>query len=97
MGKKAGKHKRDMDLDPYDDFDNAFVDELDELSSDELDELSSDELAKDIFSTDWDHFSTAEDHSDVRRKIERREDMKKLYSQLNDWEEFGEHYSWYMQ
>ena len=77
MGKHAQKGKHHNDFDPYDD-DYVFVDEL-----------GSDELAKDIFSTDWESNSKAPEPTDARRRIEQREETKRLYYQLDDWEEFG--------
>jgi len=76
MAKKARKTYRNISVEADDDFDDIFDDELD-----------ADELARDIHSTDW---SGQRDHGfTARRKIERRKDMKRLYSQLDEWEEFG--------
>lgn len=67
-----------------------------EMDFDDFDDFDDHDLARDIFSTDWDHYSEEKYPADARRKIERRRDMKKLYSQLNEWEEFGEKESDYI-
>ena len=75
MAKKGGKHDRDLDV--FDDFDD--------LDSD----IDLKELSGDTYSADWEDFDEKRDRTDARRKIERRREMKRLYSELNDWEEFG--------
>ncbi len=83
MGKKSRKHRRDLDWIPFDGFDDIYDEELDIK-----------DFSRDIYSTDLGDYSEKEDRSSTRRKIERRGDMKRLYSELNDWEEFGSHESW---
>jgi hypothetical protein len=77
MGKRARKNYRNVSIENEDDFDDLFDDDFD-----------ANELSKDIYSTEW-----GDDDQDssfnARRKIERRKDVKKLYSQLDEWEEFG--------
>ncbi len=77
MGKRARKNYRNVSIENEDDFDDLFDDDFD-----------ANELSRDIYSTEW-----GEDDNDsgvnARRKIERRKDIKKLYSQLDEWEEFG--------
>jgi len=77
MGKRARKNYRNVSIENEDDFDDLFDDDFD-----------ANELSKDIYSTEW-----GDDDQDssvnARRKIERRKDIKKLYSQLDEWEEFG--------
>jgi len=77
MGKRARKNYRNVSIDSADDFDDLFDDDFD-----------ANELSKDIYSTEW-----GDDDQDssvnARRKIERRKDIRKLYSQLDEWEEFG--------
>jgi hypothetical protein len=77
MGKRARKNYRNVSIENEDDFDDLFNDDFD-----------ANELSKDIYSTEW-----GDDDQDssvnARRKIERRKDIKKLYSQLDEWEEFG--------
>lgn len=84
MGRKVKKRYLDLDNDPYDEYDDLYDDDLDLK-----------ELARDVHSTtDWDDYFASVERMSARRKIERRRDMKKLYSELDDWEEFGETSSW---
>lgn len=83
MGKRARKHSRDFDFDPYDDFDDLYDDDLEKK-----------EFARDIYSTEWGDHIEKDKRISSRRQIERRNEMKKLYSQLDDFEEFGEHSDW---
>jgi len=78
MGKKNGKNHRDFDLDDVDDFDD-FDEDLDLA-----------EVTRGFQGSDWDDdLGDKRGRGNARRKIERRREMKKLYSELNDWEEFG--------
>ena len=79
MARKSRKHRQKLDFDVFENFDDGFDDDF------ELRELSND---------DWDDWDADEGKFTARRKIERRRDMKKLYSQLDDWEEFGSHVDW---
>jgi len=84
MAKKARKKYKELDFDPYDEFDDGYDDEL------EVKEISGD-----IQSTGWDdEYGETEERFSARRKIERRNDMKKLYSQLDEWEQFGDRVDW---
>ncbi len=85
MGKKSRKHHRDLNWIPFDGFDDIYDEDMDIK-----------DLSRDIYSTDWGGYSERVDRSSTRRKIERRSDMKKLYSELNDWEEFGSRESWHI-
>jgi len=77
MGKKARKHYRNVSIENEDDFDDLFNDDFD-----------AHELSKDPHSPEWNE-DEGERGVSARRKIERRKDIRKLYSQLDDWEEFG--------
>lgn len=77
MAKRGGKNHRELEVESLDDFD-----EFDE-------DIDMKELARDSYSTEWDDYDEKADRSDARRKIERRREMKRLYSELNEWEEFG--------
>ncbi|MEJ2384363.1 MAG: hypothetical protein P8Y54_08175 [Xanthomonadales bacterium] len=78
MGKKSGKHLRDFELDALDDFDD-FDDGIDLAA-----------VARGFPDSEWeDDLDEKRGRGTARRKIERRREMKKLYSELNDWEEFG--------
>jgi hypothetical protein len=84
MAKKARKKYKELDFDPYDDVDDLYDDELDVK-----------ELSKDIYSTEWgDDYFEPEERFSARRKIERRNDMRKLYSQLDEFEQFGDRGDW---
>lgn len=81
MAKKARKKYKELDFDPYDEFEETFEEDLD------VKELSQ--------SGDWDdYYEETEERFSARRKIERRNDMKKLYSQLDEWEQFGDRVDW---
>jgi hypothetical protein len=77
MGKRARKNYRNVSIENEDDFDDLFDDDFD-----------ANELSKDISSTEWGD-DDLDSSVNARRKIERRKDIKKLYSQLDEWEEFG--------
>jgi len=83
MAKKARKKYKELDFDPFDEFDDAFDGELDVK-----------ELSRDIQNSQWGDYYDTEERFSARRKIERRNDMKKLYSQLDDWEQFGDRVDW---
>lgn len=80
--RKHGKPKA-YEIDPYEDYPVSFEDNAD------LDELSSE-----FAIGDQDEFFEPEERFSARRKIERRNDMRRLYSQLDEWEEFGTRYDW---
>jgi len=82
MSKKARKKYREMDFDP--------LDELDDL----YDDFDVNEVSREIHNTGWDDDFETEERFSARRKIERRNDMKKLYSQLDEWEQFGDRADW---
>jgi hypothetical protein len=63
-----------MEFDAFEDFDDGYDDDFD------LRQLSNDYHGDDEWGADEDKFT-------ARRKIERRRDLKKLYSQLDEWEE----------
>jgi hypothetical protein len=77
MGKRARKNYRNVSIENEDDFDDLFDDDFD-----------ANEISKDIYSTEWGD-DDGDSSVNARRKIERRKDIKKLYSQLDEWEEFG--------
>ena len=79
MGKKARKLARKSKF-IFDEDNHDFYDYEQEMA----------DLGPDIYSTVWgDDDAEKDSHVSARRKIERRRDMKKLYSQLDEWEEFG--------
>jgi hypothetical protein len=83
MAKKARKKYKELDFDPFDEFDDLYSDDLDFK-----------ELSRDPQNAGWDDYLETEERFSARRKIERRNDMKKLYSQLDEWEQFGDRGDW---
>jgi len=85
MARKSRKTRHDTKLDLFDDFDD--FDDFDE-------ELDLEKMSRDVLNEEWGDYFDRSQRGSARRKIERRHEMKKLYSELNDWEEFGESESW---
>ena len=83
MATKNRKFREKLDYDPYDDYDEDFDGETD-----------IDELAKDFYSTDWEGAFKTDRRMNARRRIEHRRDMQRLYSELDDFEEYGENSNW---
>ena len=80
MAKSAGKKYRELEIEPFDDADDGLEDELD---------------VGEFLRTEWgEDFEETEERFSTRRKIERRRDMRKLYSQLDEFEQFGDHADW---
>jgi hypothetical protein len=79
MASKKRKARQTMAFDPYDDVDFMYDDDIDIK-----------DIARDFYSADSLYESDEESRVTARRQIERRRDIKKLYSQLDDWEEFGD-------
>lgn len=80
MGSKNRSKKPDFDADPYDDFDD-----YEEEYGDDLGNLRK--LSKDFYSADWEDPLDSDHRFSTRRKIERRNDLRNLYSQLDDGDE----------
>lgn len=80
MASKSRK-TREFNTDPYDDYDE----ELDEGFDEEFDDIKH--ISKDFYSTDWDDPSGSDKRFSTRRKIERRNDLKSLFSQFDDWDD----------
>ena len=84
MGTKNRPKARGFDSDPcdeYDGYDDVFGDEYD----DSVGNMKN--LSKDFYSTDWEDPSGPESRFSTRRKIERRNDLKELYSKFDDGDE----------
>lgn len=78
---KSKRKRRDIS-----DFDS--VDDFGHLDGEEFD---LEELSRDIYSTEWsDDVSLSGDRLTARRRIERRREMHKLYSELDEWDSFGD-------
>ena len=83
MGKKVRKHKREMEFDPYEDFDDAYDGNI-----------GMGDLSSEFLNTNRDDYSARERDYSERRKMGRRRNAKRRYSELDDWEEFGELSDW---
>jgi len=84
MGRKRRSALQEFDSDPYDEYEEELDDDLDNLGN----------LSKDFYSTDWEDPSGSERRFSTRRKIERRNDLKELYSQFDDWDDFDFSNEW---
>jgi hypothetical protein len=91
MGKKRKSQKNEFESDSFDDFD--YYDDYD----DDFDLTSSDirKLSKDFYSTDWEDPSGSDRKFSTRRKIERRNDLKTLFSQFDDYDDIDLGNDWY--
>ena len=83
MASKKRRFRETMDFEPYDDDD--FMDD---------DDMDIKDIARDFYSADRDYDLEEESRITARRQIERRRDMKKLYSELDEWEDFGNYDDW---
>jgi hypothetical protein len=83
MASRKRKLRQKMDFEPYDDVDFIYDDDMDIK-----------DIARDFYSTDRNYDLEEESRITARRQIERRRDMKKLYSELDEWEEFGSYDDW---
>lgn len=84
MGSKYKPKKRDLESDLYDD---DYFDEFDKFDEFDDDVGRFRRLSKDFYSTDWQDPSESDRRITARRKIERRRDLRDLYSQFDDGEE----------
>ena len=83
MASNKRKSRQKMKVDILEDFDDYYDEDFDVK-----------DIAKDFYSTEWSHYDESEKRMTARRKIEQRRDLQKLYSQLDDFEEFGQPFSW---
>jgi hypothetical protein len=83
MASKKRKYRQKMKVDLYENYDDYYDEDFD-----------INDISKDFYSTERDYYVESDDRMTARRKIERREDLKNLYSQLDDFEEFGEPSGW---
>jgi hypothetical protein len=80
MGRKNKPEKPDYDLDLYDEYDD-----YEEEFGDDFGNLKK--MSKDFYSTDWEDPSEYDKRFSTRRRIERRNDLKDLFSQIDDADE----------
>lgn len=78
MGSKHRPKYRKFDSDPYNEYEEELDDDLGDIGN----------LSKDFYSTDWEDPSGSGQRFSTRRKIERRNDLKELCSQFDDWDDF---------
>ena len=83
MGSKRRPKTQDYESDLYDDFDE--YDDYEEEFGDDARNFKK--LSKDFYSTDWEDPSDSEHRVSTRRRIERRNDLRDLYSQIDDVDE----------
>ena len=73
MGTKERPKAREFDSDPYKDYDS------------DLEDLGY--LSSDVNNMDWEDPAGPDSRISTRRKIERRNELKELCSQFDDWDE----------
>ena len=84
MGRKHRKKLPEFETAYYDDFEDELDDDFDDIGN----------LSKDFYSADWEDPSESEHRFSTRRKIERRNDLKDLYSQFDDWDDLDISKEW---
>ncbi len=84
MSKKSQRNRGKLDPKMWSDSDALFDGDLefDDVSMDWMDDEDKD---------GWWNEEADESRISIRRKIERRREKQQLYSELNDWEQFGRH------
>lgn len=83
MASKKRKYRQKWDFDDYDDLDGTYDDDID-----------INDIARDFYSADSRYETEEETRITARRQIERRRDMRKLYSELDDWEIYADQDDW---
>jgi hypothetical protein len=83
MASRKQKFRQKMDFESYDD-----VDYMDD------DDMDIKDIARDFYSADSNYESDEESRITARRQIERRRELRKLYSELDEWEQFGDQDDW---
>jgi len=81
MGTKERPKAREGNSDPYEDYDNDLGDSLNE----DLDDLGY--LSSDVNNMDWENPAGPDSRFSARRKIERRNELKELCSQFDEWDD----------
>ena len=83
MSKKGREKFRVYEIDPFSDDDDLDTDDFDYEA-----------LTRDVHSVERDEIFEKEERFSTRRKIERRNDMKELYSQFDEWDEADSRHHW---
>ena len=76
----GSKHKRDLQEfgpDPYEEYDDDMIDDFDDIG----------DLTRDFYSTDWENPAGTRRRVSARRKIERRNELKDLFMEFDDWDD----------
>lgn len=70
--------------------------EMDSFSDDDTDydDFDQEALSRDIHSIERDEIFEKEERFSTRRKIERRNDMKQLHAQFDDWDDTDYSHHW---
>ena len=84
MGRKRRSDLQNFDSEPYDEYEDELDDDFDDIG----------DLSKDFYSADWEDPSGAERRISTRRRIERRNELKELYSQFDDWDDYDLNNEW---
>lgn len=84
MGRKNRKKLKEFETDYYDGYEDEYDDVFDDIG----------DLSKDFYSADWENPSESEHRISTRRKIERRNELKELYSQFDEWDDFDSNTRW---
>lgn len=82
MSKKARRNR--MKLDPH-----RFEGPSHAMDDDDEIDFEFDHLAYEFSDDDWEEDPDTEERLSARRKIERRGERRALFSELNDWQNFG--------
>jgi hypothetical protein len=83
MVRKSQKNQTEK-FDLFNDFDDFDFDE----------DPGLERFSRDLKGEEWGDYHDRGRRGSTRRQIERRQELKRLYSELNDWEEFGETEHW---
>ena len=83
MSKKGREKFRVYEIDPFSDDDDLDADDFD-----------YEDLTREVHSVERDEIFEKEERFSTRRKIERRNEMKELYSQFDDWDESDQRNHW---
>lgn len=84
MGSKHKRNPQEYGPDPYENFDDDMIDDFDDF----------DDLTKDFYSTDWENPAGTKRRGNARRKIERRNELKDLFMEFDDWDDYDLRNDW---
>jgi hypothetical protein len=83
MSKKGRDKFRVHEIDPFSDDDPL-----------DFDDFDYEDLTREVHSVERDEIFEKEERFSTRRKIERRKEMKELYSQFDEWDESDQRNHW---